>query len=667
MQSTSDPHHSHQNHVKNSKTCCCDASNEKNQHIISPSVIPLSTNWGRLGVALGCAIGAEIWESLQFSPEWLTALFACIAIIIGGMATYFEGWRALFRLNLNMNTLMTIAITGAILLNQWAEAAMVLVLFEIAEHIEEISLVRSRRAIQALFELAPKEATVQITPNQWEIIPVEQVQLGTVIRVGAGERISLDGIVESGYSTVDQSPITGESLPVEKRKNDPIFAGTLNQNGMLLYRVTALYQETVLSQIIQMVEAGQMNRAPIQRLIDQFAKIYTPLIFCVALCVAIVPPLFFHQIWIEWIYKALVILVIACPCALVISTPVTIMSGLTVAARHGLLIKGGGFLEIGRKLKYIIWDKTGTLTNGTPTVTDFENWTTEHENEIIQICYSLASCSDHPISKAITMYWADKSVLVPVENFAALLGKGIQGMINNKTYYLIQPRFVEEKQLFFSYKQQQKIKSLEAEGKTIVVLMNQEKILACLAVSDTLRPEAIFVMQKLRAMHVKNLILSGDHPATVEHIAQLLGIETAKAYQLPQDKANFISQIIKQKNRDEKVGMIGDGINDAPALAHADISFAMGMNGTDITIETANVVLMDQDLRKILKFISLSQKTVQLIYQNITFALSVKLFFLVLTLMGMGSMWLAVFADTGVSLLVILNGLRLLRFSTRNE
>lgn len=677
MQSTCQSVPPNKNHEKAQSNCCCCASlsepksQKENDNAVGHTHAHDhgEMSWRRLGIALGCAIGAEGWELLHAQPEWITAIFALVAMVIGGWHTYRAGWQAIGHLNLNMNALMSVAVTGAILLNQWAEAAMVLILFEIAERIEEISLVRSRRAINALLEMAPKEALVQIEYENWEILPVEKIECDMLVRVKPGERISLDGIVVTGHSTVDQAAITGESVPVEKKQHDPVFAGTLNQNGMLVYRVTATSQDTILTRIIQMVEQAQTHRAPVQRLVDRFAQIYTPLVFGIALCVAVFPPLFHMGSWTEWIYKALVLLVIACPCALVISTPVTIMSGLTAGARQGILIKGGVFLELGRKLKYMLWDKTGTLTYGTPSLTDFEIFYDGERERIEQICYSLASHSDHPVSKAIATYFASQYTSFAVTEFCALLGQGVTGVIDQVQYSLVQPRFVTEKNMKLSTLAQEQIQKRETEGKTVVLLTNHTTLLALIAVADTLRPEAAQVIQQLTARyHIENTILSGDNPVTVSYIAEQLGVKKALAYQLPQDKANVIAQLALHVNKTgEKIGMIGDGINDAPALAQADISFAMGMNGTDIAIETADVVLMDQDLRKIPKFIQLSQQTVKYIRQNIVFALSVKLGFFILTLMGLGTMWLAVFADTGVSLLVILNGLRLLRFSARDD
>lgn len=675
MQSTCESVIPPKNHKNRQQDCCCNASSGEPKKPHQYNKIKQDhqheheeTSWWRLGIALGCAISAEGWERLHGHPQWITAIFAVLAIFIGGWQTYRAGWQAILRFNLNMNALMSVAVTGAILLNQWSEAAMVLVLFEIAERIEEISLARSRHAINTLLEMAPKEALVQIEHEKWIVLPVEKIQCDMLVRVKPGERISLDGVVIAGHSAVDQAAITGESIPVEKKQNDPVFAGTLNQNGMLVYRVTATSQDTVLTRIIQMVEEAQIHRAPVQRFVDQFAKVYTPLVFGIALCVAILPPLIMGVSWTEWIYKALVLLVIACPCALVISTPVTIMSGLTAGARQGILIKGGIFLELGRKLKYMVWDKTGTLTYGTPCVTDFEIAIDGEQTQIEQISYSLASHSDHPVSKAIATYLMNhqyKPLLVT--ELRALLGQGIEGVIDQEKYYLVQPRFVAEKNIVLSADQQDSIQKREAEGKTIVLLINNTKLLALIAVADTVRPEAARVIQQLKSLQIENIILSGDNTVTVSHIAKQLDVEKALGYQLPQDKANAIAQLTLHANADEKIGMIGDGINDAPALAQADMSFAMGMNGTDIAIETANIVLMDQDLRKIPKFIQLSQKTLRCIRQNIVFALSIKFGFFVLTLMGMGTMWLAVFADTGVSLLVILNGLRLLRFSARDE
>ncbi|TKC83581.1 cadmium-translocating P-type ATPase [Trinickia terrae] len=607
------------------------------------------------GVA-AAASEAATWFGL---PAWLAALLAGIAIAVCGLTTYKKGWVALRNGNLNINALMSIAVTGAMVLGQWPEAAMVMVLFTLAELIEAKSLDRARNAIQGLMRLAPDTATVQQPDGSWASVDARSVAVGAVVRVKPGERIGLDGEIVAGRSTVNQAPITGESLPVEKAEGDAVFAGTINESGSFDYRVSAAASNTTLARIIHAVEEAQGAKAPTQRFVDRFARVYTPIVFAFALLVATVPPLLFGALWHEWIYRALVLLVIACPCALVISTPVTIVSGLAAAARRGILVKGGVYLEEGRKLAWLALDKTGTVTQGKPVQTDFELRADIDLERARHLGASLAGRSDHPVSQAIAASAAGrigKSVL-DVADFEAIPGRGVRGTIDGLPYWLGNHRLVEELGRC-SAELEARLDALEQQGKTVVMLIDGERVLALFAVADTVKETSRAAVADLHRLGIRTAMLTGDNPHTAQAIAAQVGIDDARGNQLPEDKLNAVDAL---SANGAVVGMVGDGINDAPALARAGIGFAMGAMGTDTAIETADVALMDDDLRKIPEFVRLSRTTHAVLVQNIAFALVIKALFLGLTLAGMGTMWMAVFADAGASLIVVANGLRLLR------
>jgi len=616
-----------------------------------------STNWWPLGISLVAALAAEAVYWLHNGNHWSVVVLALVAIFTGGLSTYKKGWIALKNRNLNMNALMSIAVTGAMLIGHWPEAAMVMVLFALAEVIEAKSLDRARNAIRGLLYLAPEQATVQQSDGSWHDVDAKQVAIGSRVRVKPGERIALDGEVLEGRSTVNQAPITGESLPVDKAPGDPVFAATINESGSFEYCVTAVASNSTLARIIHAVEAAQGSRAPTQRFVDQFARWYTPAVFGLAVAVALIPPLFLGAAWLDWIYRSLVLLVVACPCALVISTPVSIVSGLAAAARHGILIKGGVYLEEGRKLRWLALDKTGTITHGKPAQTDFVAWGDAPPASSRSIAASLAARSDHPVSKAVAQAANVEGVaLHDVVEFSALPGRGVRGSINGVTYHLGNHRMLEELG-HCPPELEQRIAAMEREGKTVVILVSTDGAQALIAVADTIKDSSRSAIGELHALGIKTMMLTGDNPHTAKAIATQAGIDRAQGNLLPQDKLRKVEQLAQTG----KVGMVGDGINDAPALARADIGFAMGAAGTDTAIETADVALMDDDLRKIPTFVRLSRATAQVLMQNIVLALGIKAVFLVLTFTGHATMWMAVFADMGASLLVVGNGLRLLR------
>ena len=616
--------------------------------------------WWPLALAGLAAIASEAAEWAAM-PTWVSASLALVAVLLCGITTYKKGWIALRNGNLNINALMSIAVTGAILLGQWPEAAMVMVLFTVAELIEAKSLDRARNAIKGLMQLTPERATVLQSDGSWLEVVAKSVPVDARVRVKPGERIALDGKIVSGKSAINQAPITGESLPVEKAEGDPVFAGTINESGSFEYLVTAAVGDSTLARIIHAVEEAQGARAPTQRFVDQFARVYTPVIFIIALAIAIFPPLLMGADWFDWIYKALVLLVIACPCALVISTPVTIVSGLAAAARQGMLIKGGVYLEEGRKLAWIALDKTGTITHGKPVQTDFEVLSNVSAGDIRVLAASLAGRSDHPVSRAVTdAAKRDGIALKAVDDFEALAGRGTKGVIDGKLYHLGNHRLVHELGRC-SDALEARLTALEQQGKTVILLSDDTTVHALFAVADTVKETSRQAIAELHALGIKTVMLTGDNAHTAKAIATQVGIDEARGDLLPDDKLKAIESKL---NKDGAVGMVGDGINDAPALARSDIGFAMGAAGTGTAIETADVALMDDDLRKLPRFVRLSRQTHAILIQNIVLALGIKAVFLFLTLYGTGTMWMAVFADVGASLLVVANGLRLLRFKS---
>ncbi|GAB3384966.1 heavy metal translocating P-type ATPase [Massilia agri] len=613
-----------------------------------------------LALGLAAAVGAEIvaWTTGD-ENWWPVILLSLLAIATTGLNVYKKGWIALKNRNLNINALMSIAVTGAVLIGQWPEAAMVMVLFAIAEMIEARSLDRARNAIQGLMALTPERVSVRLDDGSWSEQDATTVAIGALARVAPGERIALDGEVTTGQSSVNQAPITGESMPVPKTVGDKVFAGTINETGSFEYRVTAGHSNSTLSRIIRAVEDAQGSRAPTQRFVDRFSSIYTPIVFAIALGVALVPPLMLGAEWMPWIYKALVLLVIACPCALVISTPVTVVSGLAAAARAGILVKGGVYLEQGGKLRSLALDKTGTITQGKPEVTDVLPLQGDAQTHL-QLAAALADRSDHPVSTAVSRYWQNSGLDLPLASvtaFEALTGRGTKGRIDGKWYYLGNHRLVEELGIC-STATESVLSTLEGEGKTAIVLCDETSPLLVIGVADTIRETSREAVAQLHGLGIRTIMLTGDNAVTAKAIARQVGIDDARGNMLPEDKLSAINDEVA---RFGTVGMVGDGINDAPALAKADIGFAMGAAGTDTAIETADVALMDDDLRKIPQFIRLSRQAAAILKQNIVAALLIKAVFLVVAIAGSATLWMAVFADMGASLLVVFNGLRLLK------
>ena len=614
--------------------------------------------WVRLGAALVAAAGAELLH--YFAPETLPwraggMAVAALAIALSGLGVFRKGLASLLRGRLNINALMAVAVSGAFVIGQWPEAAMVMALFSLAELIEARSVERARRAITGLLALSPETAEVRQPDGRWERMAAKAVPVGSVVRVKPGERFALDGRVSEGQGAVDQSPVTGESLPVDKGPGDPVFAGTINQSGSLSFEVTRPAGDTVLAGIIHAVEAAQAQRAPTQRFVDRFAAVYTPAIFLLAVAVALGTPLLLGWPWLTGLYKALVLLVIACPCALVISTPVTVVSGLAAAARRGILIKGGAHLEQARSLRVLALDKTGTLTEGRPTLVTQQHLAPDVEPErVLRLARSLAARSDHPVSQAIAR-GLDGEVS-PVEAFGAEAGRGVHGRIDGAPYLLGNHRWMHERGQC-SPELEALMLAQEAQGRTVSLLADEGRALALFAVADRVKPSSRDAITELKALGLQPVMLTGDNAATAQAIARELGIGEVRANLLPQDKLQAVEALGAQG----AVGMVGDGVNDSPSLAAATVGFSMGAAGTDTAKEAADVLIMNDDLRRVAETIRLSRRTHALLWQNIALALGIKAVFFVLAVFGSATMWMAVFADMGASLLVVFNGLRLLR------
>ena len=626
--------------------------------------------WKRLAMA---GLFAALSEAMEFALEWgvfsrpaegfslissLPLLFAVAAILLGGLGTYRKGWLAVSNFNLNINALMSVAVTGAVIIGQYPEAAMVMVLFNVSEAIEARALDRARNAISKLLALSPEKATVLQADGSWVERNIREVPMGSRVRVRPGERIALDGVVLSGHSAVDQAPITGESIPVEKSEGDTVFAGTINTSGSLEFEVTAAASNTTLARIIHAVEEAQGRRAPMQRFVDSFARWYTPAVFLLAVVTAVVPPLFMGRGWLDSVYTGLVFLVIGCPCALVISTPVSIVSGMAAATRSGILVKGGMFLEQGRLLRCLALDKTGTLTCGKPRLTDMKAVDGQGVQEDLLLAASLAARSDHPVSLAVAEKAGEENLnLLDVDDFEAVAGQGVRGIMNGERFSLGSMRMMKLSGLS-SDKVEQVAASLEEQGKTVVALADEKAVRALFAVADTIRESSREAVRELGKLGVHTVMLTGDNEKVAHVIASQAGVDDFRGNLLPEDKLNAVEELSKQWG---KVGMAGDGINDAPALARADIGFAMAGSGTDTAMETADVALMDDDLRKIPRFIRLSRATYVILVQNIALALAVKALFFLLAFTGNATMWMAVFADVGTALIVVANGLRAAR------
>jgi Cd2+/Zn2+-exporting ATPase len=616
---------------------------------------------GASGLLTGTGLVLQ-WTNAA-SPALRIAVFTA-AIIAGGWFIFPKALAAVRRLLLDMNVLMSVAVTGAAIIGEWSEAAAVTFLFGLSEYLEAFSVQRARRAIESLMKLTPETALLK-RGDAFEEVPVEQVNVGDVFAVKSGARVPLDGQVISGTSAVNQAPITGESMPVEKEASDEVFAGTINGEGSLEVRVTKRSSDSMLARIIHLVEEAQGQKAPSQRFVDVFAKYYTPAVMVMALVVGLAPPLLLGGAWLTWIYRALVLLVIACPCALVISTPVSVVSGLTAMARRGVLIKGGAFLEAIGKLRALALDKTGTITEGRPRVREVFGFAKSADEEIIRIAAAIDTHSDHPLAQAVVNYAKERQMNFPrSENYQARTGRGAEAEINGHRYFVGNHRFTHELAVC-SDEIEQRLAEIENRAQSVVVVGHKPhadckgEVLGILAIGDAIRANAPQAIRDLHAAGIQKVVmLSGDNQRTVDAIAREVGIDEAQGDLLPDQKIERVRALLAQH---KYAGMIGDGVNDAPAMAVATVAIAMGAAGTDTAIETADIALMKDDLSKIAETIQLGRRTLRVIQFNIAFALAVKAVFLVLALLGYTSLWLAILADTGATLVVIVNALRLLR------
>ena len=581
-----------------------------------------------------------------------------IGILLGGYLPARKGISILLTAHeLDMNFLMMIAVIGAIAIGQFEEAVVVVFLFSFGNALQGYTLNKTRNSIQALMELAPGEALVN--RNGEEItLPVEAIRLGDIMLVRPGERIPMDGKVVAGFSSVNQAPITGESIPVEKKAGDEVYAGTINERGAIDVEVTKMAKDNTIARIIDMVEEAQAQRAPSQQFVDRFARYYTPAVIIAAVLVAVVPTFVFAQPFDKWFYEALGMLLVACPCALVISTPVAIVSAIGSAANSGVLIKGGVYLEEAGSLSVIAFDKTGTLTEGKPRVTDVIPLNGYTEDSMLSIAAAIESRSEHPLGEGIIALVQQKNLNIPaVTNFEAIPGKGARGEVNGRYYHIGNEKLFSEN-IMGSGSVQELTARLQKDGKTVMFLADGEKLLGLLAVADVLRNNSREAIKRLKRNGIQKIImLTGDNQATAQAIAAQAGLDHFKADLLPEDKVDVIKDLLKQNG---KVAMVGDGVNDAPAMAISTVGIAMGVAGTDAALETADIALMSDDLTRLSYTIRLSRQTLAIIKQNIAFALLLKGLILLLVIPGWLTLWLAIVGDMGASLLVILNGMRLL-------
>lgn len=604
------------------------------------------------GVILGVA---TVLGWLNYSETILIPLYVAAAVI-GGYSAAKSGLYGLRSLTFDMNFLMTVAVIGAAAIGEWSEGATVAFLFSFGNTLQTYTMDKTRQSIRALMELAPPEALVRRGDVE-ERLPVEEIAIGDIMIVKPGERIAMDGIVKSGLSAVNQATITGESLPVEKTAGDSVYAGTVNEHGALEIAVTRIAADSTLAKIMHLVEEAQAQKAPSQQFVDVFAKYYTPAVLLTAAGIMILPWLLFSQPFAPWFYKGLVLLVISCPCALVISTPVSIVAAIGNSSRNGVLIKGGAYLEQMGGIQAIAFDKTGTLTHGRPVVTEILPLDEKSGQELLALTAAVEKWSEHPLAVAIVEK-AKQLTLPSATNFQALVGRGAQADVNGQTVYVGNRRLFEE--LGLSLQQTQDVMvPLEEQGKTVMLIGSAQTIWGLIAVADTLRDNSKNSIMELRKAGMKHIaMLTGDNSRVAASIAKTLNLDAYYSDLLPQDKVSTVQKLTKEYGT---VVMVGDGVNDAPALASANVGVAMGVAGSDTALETADIALMADDLGKLAYVITLSRKTVAVIKQNIGFSVLIKVVFVILTFLGYVDLWLAVLADMGSSILVTLNGMRLMQ------
>lgn len=584
-------------------------------------------------------------------------VFFAISIAVGGAGMFKTGIQNLVRLDFDMKTLMTIAIIGAVIIGEWREGAVIVFLFAVSEALEAYSMNKARQSIRSLMDIAPAAAMVK-RGGEFVEIPTEQIVPGDLLIVKPGEKIAMDGIVSTGYSTINQAAITGESVPVVKEQGDEVFAGTINEEGALEVKVTKLVEDTALAKIIHLVEEAQAEKAPSQKFVDRFAKYYTPAIMIIALLIAVVPPLLGAD-WHTWVYQGLAVLVVGCPCALVVSTPVAIVTAIGNAARHGVLIKGGIHLEETGHLNAIAFDKTGTLTKGYPEVSNFSVIDENKKASLLRAVAVVESLSQHPLAKAIVNYAKAEDVGdSEVTGFQSLTGKGAYGEVEGEKYTIGSLQWIASLTTI-PQEETEHVQALQHEGKSVMAIMQGDQYAGYIAVADPIREESSALLRKLKEIGIRHTVmLTGDDERTGKAIGNALHMTDVRAGLMPEDKLRVIQELQGTYGR---VAMVGDGINDAPALAESTVGIAMGGAGTDAALETADIALMADDLEKLPYTISLSRKTLRIIKENIMFALGLKIIALLLIIPGWLTLWIAIFADMGATILVVLNSLRLLR------
>jgi Cd2+/Zn2+-exporting ATPase len=612
-----------------------------------------------IGFAANAFMTGKIFP-VEGEPVPLAAILLFVAAIIaGGRYVFPKALFAVKRLRPDMNLLMTVAVAGAAGIGEWSEAATVAFLFSLSLALEAWSVGRARRAIAALMKLAPETAKVRREDGKEEEVSANAVPVGATVIVMAGERIPVDGTVSRGESHVNQAPITGESVPVAKTVGGAVYTGTINGDGTLEITVTKAASDSTFAQIIRMVGEAQSNRAPSEQWVEKFARIYTPVVMALAAAAFLLPPLLLGLSWEVWFYRALVLLVIACPCALVISTPVSIVAALASAARAGVLVKGGAYLEIPARIRAIALDKTGTITEGKPAVVEVIPLSGHSVEELLERAAALEARSTHPLATAILNAAKEKNVTpATADDVRIIQGKGMTGHYLGKMFWLGSVRLMQErKQETIEVKTA--IEKISKAGRTVIVIGNDSHVCGLIAVADAVRPQIAGVIQSLKDSGVEHIImLTGDNKSTASGIAEQVGLTEVKADLLPEDKVTAIEDLLR---RYETVAMVGDGVNDAPAMTRASLGIAMGAIGSDAAIESADIALMSDDLSKLPWLINHSRRTLSIIKQNIGLSLATKALFLGLTMFGLSSLWMAIAADTGTTLVVIANGLRLLR------
>lgn len=587
----------------------------------------------------------------------ISVLLYFMAVVIGGFYFARSALYSIKTLTPDMNLLMAIAVIGAMFIGQWEEAATVTFLFSLGNALQSYTLDKTRNSIKELIKLSPKEATIK--KGDAEIrIKTALIRIGDIMVVKPGEMISMDGVAINGSSYVNEASITGEPMPVQKNPGNEVFAGTMNEKGALEVRVTRLAEDNTINKIIHMVEEAQANKAPAQEFIDRFSRYYTPAVIFFALMIAVLPVLLFSEPFYPWLYRALVLLVISCPCALVISTPVSIIAAIGNASKKGVLVKGGIYLEEIGRTDVVAFDKTGTLTYGKPSVSDVLIFGQHTREEAMGIASALESRSEHPLATAILKDGHNgNSGVKSLAEFESIPGKGVRGIIDGKEYFIGSLKLFENMKV--SDEAIAAVEALQKEGKTPVALGTKDGIMAVISIFDELRPESRQVVSSLHRSGVKEvLMITGDNEKTARAISEMIGLDGYYAGLLPADKASLIDKL---KEKFGKVVMVGDGVNDAPALAKSNVGIAMGATGSDTALETADIALMSNDISKLEFIIKLGQKTLSIIKENIAFAIFIKALFIILAISGLANLWMAVFADMGASLIVILNGMRLLR------